>query len=290
MKKKLNFALVGCSGFIAKKHVMAIKELNHNLKIVLDKSDSAGYLDSYFPDCIFFKNQKLFYKNLRKYKIDFVVLCLPNYLHFKFIELSIKNKCNVICEKPTVIKLLDLKKIDILEKKYNKKCYSIFQLRYDKELITFQKKLRKSKKKFVGKLTYITSRGDWYSKSWKGKEKLSGGIIYNIGIHFFDLLSWFFGNAINGKRILISKKTQSGFIEFKNAKIEWMLSTDRKELPNNNSFAYRKFNIGSKEINLSKSFLDLHVESYKNILNSNGIMIKDIYKTYKNIEIIKKSA
>jgi UDP-N-acetyl-2-amino-2-deoxyglucuronate dehydrogenase len=104
------------------------------------------------------------------------------------------------------------------------------------------------------------------------------------------LLSWFFGNAINGKRILISKKTQSGFIEFKNAKIEWMLSTDRKELPNNNSFAYRKFNIGNKEINLSKSFLDLHVESYKNILNSNGIMIKDIYKTYKNIEIIKKSA
>ena len=170
MKKKLNFALVGCSGFIAKKHVMAIKELNHNLKIVLDKSDSAGYLDNYFPDCIFFKNQNSFYKSLKKFEIDFVVLCVPNYLHFKFIELSLKNKCNVICEKPTVIKLFDLKKIKILEKKYNKKCYSILQLRYDKELITLQKKLKKSKKKFVGKLIYITSRGDWYEKSWKGKE------------------------------------------------------------------------------------------------------------------------
>jgi len=287
MKKKLNFALVGCSGFIAKKHVSAIKKLNHNLKIVLDKSDSAGYLDSYFPDCIFFKDQKSFFSNLVKYKIDFVVLCLPNYLHFKFIELSLKKKCNVICEKPTVIKSVDLDKIDRLEKKYKKKCYSILQLRHDKELIKLQKKLKKSKKIFDGKLTYITSRGDWYTKSWKGDEKLSGGIIYNIGIHFFDLLSWFFGDAINGKRIIVSKKTQSGFIQFKNAKIKWMLSTDRNKLPNKKIFAYRNFKIGNQEINLSKSFLDLHVESYKNILNKKGTLIKDIHKTYKNIDIIK---
>ena len=160
-------------------------------------------------------------------------------------------------------------------------------MRHDKELIKLQKKLKKSKKIFDGKLTYITSRGDWYAKSWKGDEKLSGGIIYNIGIHFFDLLSWFFGDAINGKRIIVSKKTQSGFIQFKNAKIKWMLSTDRNKLPNKKIFAYRNFKIGNQEINLSKSFLDLHVESYKNILNKKGTLIKDIHKTYKNIDIIK---
>mgnify|MGYP001211471956 CR=1 FL=1 len=290
MKRKKKFALIGCAGFIAKKHVSIIKKINGELILALDKHDNVGYLDTYFPECIFLKRENIFFKKIKEMKLDYVVICSPNYLHYKHINLSLKSNSNVICEKPTVLNITDLKKIQKLEAKTNKRCYSLFQLRYNTNLINLKnkiKKLGKKNKPLKIEISYNTPRGNWYQSSWKSNKKLSGGLIYNIGVHFFDMISWFFGKSISNIIHINDKDIVKGETTFNKAIVKWKLSTEFKKKINNSSFdRYIKFN--SKTINFTKNFNDLHFKAYKNIIIGKGIKTMDILTTFRNLEKLKK--
>ena len=290
MKKKLKFAIIGCAGFVAKKHVSTIKKIKGDLLLAMDKHDNVGFLDKFFPKCNFYKNEKVFFGQVKKLKIDFVVICTPNYLHFRHIKNSLKSNSNVICEKPTVLKYSNLKKIRSYENETHKICYTIFQLRYNGILINLKKKIDKQKKtdkKLKVQIRYFTPRGNWYLSSWKSNKKLSGGLIYNIGVHFFDMMTWFFGEI---KKNIIYKNNKdliSGKSIFNSAEVNWVLSTQIKSKLNKdlNSERFIKFNF--KKINFTKNFNDLHLTTYRNIIKGRGIKISDITNTFKNLELMK---
>ena len=207
MKNRLiKFAILGSSGFIARRHVSVIKSLKQELLLAYDTFNNSGYLDSYFPKCYFSKNINEFFSLVKKKKISYVIICTPNYLHFQHIKKSLLNGADAICEKPTVLNARELNKIIEIEKKTNKKCYSLFQLRYNKDLTKIKSNYLKSQgKKNILNLNYITYRGSWYDASWKNNSKLSGGLIMNIGIHFVDILTYLFGNL---DTVSLMKKTK----------------------------------------------------------------------------------
>ena len=289
MKKKIKFALIGCAGFIAKKHVSVVKKINGDLILALDKHDNVGYLDTYFPQCIFLKRENIFFKKVKEMKIDYVIICSPNYLHYKHIVSSLKSNSNVICEKPTVLNIADLKKIQKLEINTNKKCYSLFQLRYNTSLIKLKNKIKKfgeTNKQLSVEINYNTPRGNWYQSSWKSSSRLSGGLIYNIGVHFFDMISWFFGESIYNSIYISDKDIIKGKTTFNKAIVKWKLSTKFKKKINNSSFdRYIKFD--SKKINFTKKFNDLHLKAYKNIIKGKGIKTMHIVTTFENLEKLK---
>ena len=279
MKK---FALVGLSGFVAKKHVRCIDQLNGNLIAALDIHDNVGFVDNYFPNCFFFNNEKKFFSFLKKRKIDYVVICSPSYLHFKHIKLSLVSGCNVIVEKPPILNLQDFKKIEKLEKRYKKNCHCIFQLREDKRIILLKKKMNFSKNKNQVTINYFTKRGKWYETSWKSNKKFSGGLLINIGIHFVDILIWLFGDI---KEIKILKNTKNQIIgKFKmlNANVNWNLSI--KNFKNLNF--HREMKINNYRINFDK-FNDLHLDNYKSIIYKKKFKIQNFYNLLKNIEKLK---
>ena len=196
-----NFALIGAAGYVAKRHVQAIKNIKADLTMICDPNDNVGYIDSYFPDSLYFKEIERFDRQLsrfefKKEKIDYVSICSPNYLHDSHIRLSLRNNCNVICEKPLVLKSEHLNMLSELEKKYDKRIYTILQLRHHPVIMKMKNELTNNTKHKV-KLEYITPRGKWYDYSWKGDFDKSGGILFNIGIHFFDMLIWLFGKPVN---------------------------------------------------------------------------------------------
>ena len=262
MKK---FAIIGISGYIAKKHVKCIKELNGNLIAAMDLHDNVGFLDSFFPNCKFFNNQKKFFKFVKKEKVDFVVVCTPSYKHFEHISMSIKSLCNVIVEKPPLLKDIQFNKIKKLEKIYKKNCFCVFQLRFDKRLVNLKKQIQKTQKVNKVKINYFTYRGDWYFNSWKNQKKLSGGLLINIGIHFFDILFWIFGKS---KKIVIYKKnkeTAMGTIELEKAQVKWVLSVKNLNKKNKNVKASRSMIVNKKKYNFDK-FDDLHKVNYQQII------------------------
>ena len=265
-----NFALIGLAGFVAKKHVKCISQLKGNLVAALDKHDNVGFIDSFFPKCLFFKNEDKFFVYIKKKKIDYVVICSPSYLHFNHIKYSLLSGCNVIVEKPPVVKFEDYKKILELEKKTKKKCFCIFQLRLDKKLKNLKRKILYDTKMNNVEVIYYTFRGDWYFKSWKNIKLFSGGLLVNIAIHFFDILIWIFGNV---KKIKILKQKNSevrGYLELDKAKVKWIVSINKnkkKELKTRKKF-YRIMRVNKKLINFDK-FDDLHYENYKEIIKGN---------------------
>jgi len=265
-----NFALIGLAGFVAKKHVKTIKDLKGNLIAALDIHDNVGYVDSFFPNCIFFKHENLFFSYLKKKKIDFIVVCSPSYLHFKHIRSSLLTGKNVIVEKPPLLSYHEYKKINRLEKLSKKKCYCIFQLRLDDKLKKLKKEINLKNKFYNVEIKYYTYRGDWYFKSWKNDKKLSGGLLVNIAIHFFDILIWMFGNY---KSIKIKKKNHSkaeGIITFEKANVQWVVSVQniKKFDKNISTKFFRVMKINNKIINFDK-FNDLHFENYKEIIKGN---------------------
>ena len=203
MKK---FCIIGIAGFVAKKHLNCIKDINGELIAACDLHDNVGYMDNYFPEALFFKDEKNFFTFVKKNNPDFLIICSPSNLHFKHIKLGLTSNVNIIVEKPPVINENHLKQIYKLEKKYKKKCYCIFQLRLNEKIIKLKKDIEKSNKINEVKIFYTTYRGDWYFKTWKNIKKLSGGLGVNIGIHFFDILIWIFGDL---KEIKIKKNTSS---------------------------------------------------------------------------------
>ena len=226
-----NFALIGASGYIAKRHMQAIKETNNNLILAYDPSDSVGIIDNYFPKCKFFTQFECFYdfaqelNNSKISKLDFVTICSPNYLHYAHITTSLRLNSNVICEKPLVPTINLIEKLKKVEKETTKKVFTILQLRHHDSIIKLKKKVQKSsKEKFNIVLTYITSRGNWYLNSWKNNPEKGYGLVTNIGIHFFDMLHYIFGKLISCELHKSEEYSSSGYLEFERANVTWFLS------------------------------------------------------------------
>ncbi|MEI7597077.1 MAG: Gfo/Idh/MocA family oxidoreductase [Bacteroidota bacterium] len=298
--KPLNFALIGAAGYIAPRHMKAIKDTGNNLSCMLDKFDSVGIIDSYFPNADFFWEAERFDRHLDKLrknpitKVDYVSICSPNYLHDSHIRLALRNHAHAISEKPLVLNPWNVKALEEVEAETGKKIFNILQLRHHPSIIALKEKIANgpADKIYDIDLTYITSRGSWYHFSWKGDESKSGGIATNIGVHFFDMLSWIFGEVIESKVHLMDKDKASGFLQLKKARVRWFLSIDANTLPKEvkekGQRTYRSITVEGEEIEFSEGFTDLHNISYKEILAGRGFGLKEAYECINIVYEIRK--
>jgi len=276
MKK---FVLIGAAGYIAERHLRAIKETGNELVAAMDICDIVGRLDSYFPDAKFFKSLR----DLENFicllpgRIDYLVICTPNYLHLDYILWGLDFGMDIICEKPLVIKPFDLNRIKTYETISGRKTNVILQLRLHPELIKLKQYIQHNPgENFTVKLVYITPRGDWFLKSWKGDAIESGGITLNIGVHMFDLLTWLFGPFVKSLSDEVTDKIAKGKLMLENAFVDWFLSIRKDDLPNPEEIkAFRLLIVNGNEIELNLNFTDLHTKSYKQILAGNGFGVED---------------
>jgi UDP-N-acetyl-2-amino-2-deoxyglucuronate dehydrogenase len=296
-----NFAITGVAGYIAPRHLKAIKETGNNLIAALDPHDSVGILDQYFPDAAFFTEFERFDRHLDKLrrkspsgKIDYLTICSPNNLHDAHIRLALRLEADAICEKPLVLNPWNLDALEILEKETGNKVYTILQLHVHPSIISLKNKIdtevkiNKNKKYYVT-LSYITSRGLWYDYSWKGDPQKSGGIATNIGIHFFDLLLYLFGNVIHSEVTSNEIKRMTGKLELEFAFVDWFLAIDRNDLPDNTKTngrsTYRSIKVDDEEIEFMDGFTDLHTKVYEETLAGRGFGIK---QARQSIELVYK--
>ncbi|MHC4873214.1 MAG: Gfo/Idh/MocA family protein [Planctomycetota bacterium] len=283
-----SFGLTGVAGYIAPRHLKAIKETGNNLIAALDPHDSVGIIDSFFPGASFFTEFERFDRFIEKTRhenngkaIDYLSICSPNYLHDAHIRFAMRVGADAICEKPLVINPWNCDALEELEEKSGQKIYNVLQLRVHPAIRALREKIaqEKSGKKHEVNLTYITSRGAWYLYSWKGREDRSGGLIYNIGIHFFDMLLWIFGGVEDSKILLREDRKVAGTLELEKAKVNWFLSIDKEDLPDmakkDKKTTFRSITVDGEEIEFSDGFTDLHTEVYKEILAGNGFRIND---------------
>lgn len=289
-----NFALIGAGGYIAPRHMKAIKDTGNNLIAALDKNDSVGILDSYFPDADFFTEFERFDRHIEKQKrkgikTDFVSVCSPNYLHDSHIRFGLRIGANVICEKPIVLNPWNIDALAEIEKETGNKIFTILQLRLHPAIIALKEKIASEPKgkKHQIELDYITSRGHWYYASWKGDIEKSGGIATNIGVHFFDMLMWIFGDVTENIVTQHSKDTASGILNLEKATVKWRLSIDVNALPEKVRAAgkrtYRILNIDGESFEFSDGFTELHTKSYEQILAGNGFPLME---TRRSIELV----
>lgn len=293
-----NFTITGASGYIAPRHLKAIKDTGNNLIGALDPNDSVGILDSYFENVPFFTEFERFDRYLEKlrrqnqdHKVDYVSICSPNYLHDAHARFAMRIGADAICEKPVVLNPWNIDALNELEEENNQKIYTVLQLRVHPALIAlkekFSKEISKTKKNIC--LTYITSRGPWYLVSWKGKLDQSGGLTTNIGIHFFDLLMWLFGKVQHSEVHLSSPTRTAGFLELQDANIKWFLSIDKNDLPKeaveNSLRTYRSITIDDEEIEFSGGFTDLHTIVYQETLAGRGFTLED---ARPSVELVHK--
>lgn len=270
----MHFGLIGAAGFVAPRHMKAIKELGHELRVALDPHDSVGVLDSYFPECKFFTQRERFDRHIIKNEeLDYMVICSPNYLHESHCKFGMRLGADVICEKPLALTTENAYQLMMVEKQTNKKVFSILQLRLHPEIQKLKGTL--TNEKHLVHLTYVTSRGPWYHQSWKGKEGQSGGIETNIGIHFFDVLIWLFGRVKNFEVTERNEVRSVGIMELERANVTWFLSIDKNDLPGKSKKFYRRMIVDGDEVEFDSVFSELHTESYLNILNGRGYGIAD---------------
>jgi len=281
-----NFALIGVAGYIAPRHLQAIRDTKNTLVAALDKSDTVGVMDSYFPDAHFFTEFERFDRYLDKLKrqgqaIDYVSICSPNYLHDSHIRFAFRHGANAICEKPLVLNPWNVDALMEIEKETGKKVNTILQLRLHPAIIELRNKVLNDPtgKVYDVDLTYITSRGGWYQISWKGDNSKSGGIATNIGIHFFDMLIWIFGTVKEVHVDALTGSSGSGFIELDRAKVKWRLSIDYNDIPavvrSSGRRTFRSLTIDGEAIEFSDGFTELHTESYRQILLGNSFGLAD---------------
>ncbi len=295
-----NFALIGAAGYIAPRHMSAIKDTDNNLIAALDKCDSVGIIDSYFPDADFFTEYERFDRHIDKLrrsgkKIDYVSICTPNYLHDSHIRFALKQNADAICEKPIVLNPWNVDALSEIQDETGKKINTILQLRLHPAIAGLKKKIQNAQKDKIYDidLTYITSRGNWYYISWKGDKSKSGGIATNIGVHFFDMLTWIFGDVkLNVVHISEDKKA-AGFLQLKNARVRWFLSLDKSDLPKDavkkGLPTYRSITVEGEELEFSGGFTNLHTVSYKKILAGAGFTIADARKSIQTVYTIRNS-
>ena len=287
-----NFALIGAAGFVAPRHIQAIYDTGNELVAALDPHDSVGRLDKYFPNCEFFTEVERFDRHLEKLKrrskgVDYVSVCSPNYLHDAHCRLAMRVVADVICEKPVVINPWNIDQLLEIEKETGRKVNVVLQLRLYPELIKLKKKFENTDRIHKIKIDYVTPRGKWYYESWKGKEEKSGGLITNIGIHLFDLVMWLFGNVKDVSLSNYEHDKVAGFLTLDKALVEWSLSVDRKDLPDESDISHRLITIDDKPLRFDNVFTSLHTEVYKDVLNGGGFGLEDALPSIKCVNRIR---
>jgi len=299
MRKK-NFALIGASGYIAPRHMKAIKDTGNNLVAALDPYDGIGIMDSNFPQAEFFTELERFEDFIDNFnktnKIDYFSITTPNYLHKSDIRLALRNGADAICEKPLVLNPEDIDHLKEIEKETGKRVYNILQLRLHDSIVALKEKVAKELKENPNKiynidLAYLTSRGKWYFESWKGKEEKSGGLASNIGVHFYDMLTWIFGDVEENIVHIKTKDVNAGSFKLKNANVRWFLSVNYDYIPNEikeqGQRTYRSITVDGEEIEFSGGFTELHTRSYEEILNGNGFGLDEAYGSIKTVSEIR---
>ena len=295
MKK---FALIGAAGYIAPRHMKAIKDTNNDLVAAVDKFDSVGIIDSHFPNAAFFTEFERFDRYVEKLKrkgdkIDYVSICSPNYLHDAHIRFGLRHQANVICEKPIVLNPWNIDALEEIEKETGKNVYNILQLRLHPSVIELKKKIDEGPqdKIYDIDLTYQTSRGNWYYTSWKGNMEKSGGIATNIGVHFYDMLCWIFGDVQKSVVHLHTHDRAAGYFELEKARVRWFLSinydTISQELRAKGARTYRSLMIEDQEFEFSGGFTELHTRSYEHVLEGNGFRIGEARKAIQVVHNIR---
>jgi len=296
-----NFALIGAAGFIAPRHLKAIKETGNNLLAALDKHDCVGIMDSYFPEADFFVEYERFDRHIDKLKrqgvkVDYVSICTPNYLHDSHIRFALRQGANAICEKPIVLNPWNIDALAEIEKETGKRISTILQLRLHPTIIELKKQIDSAPKDkvFDIDLTYITSRGRWYFISWKGDTQKSGGVATNIGVHFFDMLSWIFGSVKSSVVHVSHPDKAAGYMELEKARVRWFLSVDYNDIPDNikqkGQRTYRSICIADNELEFSEGFTDLHTASYREILAGNSFGLNDARASIETVYTIRNMA
>jgi len=281
-----NFGLIGVAGYIAVRHLKAIKDTGNNLLASLDKFDSVGLLDSYFPHSDFFVEFERFDRHFDKLKrtgtkIDYVSICSPNYLHDSHIRFALRHQAEAICEKPIVLNPWNVDALQEIENETGRKIFTILQLRHHPRIIELREKIKNGPKDKIYDidLSYITSRGNWYYISWKGDVQKSGGVATNIGIHFFDMLGWIFGDTTKIIVHISQPNKAAGYLELENARVRWFLSIDYNDLPEtvkkSGKRTFRSITVEGEEIEFSEGFGELHTTSYREILDGKGFGLSD---------------
>lgn len=305
MRKKLNlsksFALIGAAGYIAPKHMKAIKESGNVMAAAMDPCDSVGIIDSFFPEARFFTEIERFDRHLEKLRrqenaVEYMSICSPNYLHDAHIRLALRTGAHAICEKPLVINPWNLDALEQLQEEYQTNVYTILQLRLLPSIVKLRKALQGGveRQREQIQLRYVTRRGRWYHESWKGIEAKSGGLALNIGIHFFDLLIWLYGAP---QEVVVTKRTPeciTGRLVLEWADVDWFLSIDAKDLPEKTlkegGYAYRSLTRNGEEIELSGGVTELHTSSYERILSGSGFSIRDVRASVEMVHKIRHVA
>jgi len=280
------FVLIGAAGYVAPRHMRAIRDTGNTMVSALDPNDSVGIIDSYFPESAFFTEFERFDRYVSKLKrngipIDYVSICSPNYLHDAHIRFGLRNGADVICEKPLVLNPWNVEGLREIEKDTGKRVYTILQLRLHPALQELKRQVDAAPpgKVFDVNLTYITSRGNWYFASWKGDIEKSGGIATNIGIHFFDMLHWIFGDVVENHVYVRTHDRASGYLRLEKARVNWFLSinsdTITEALQKNGARTFRSITVEGREIEFSEGFTDPHTLSYQSVLDGQGFGLEE---------------
>ncbi|VVN06625.1 UDP-N-acetyl-2-amino-2-deoxy-D-glucuronate oxidase [Pseudomonas fluorescens] len=294
------FALIGAAGYIAPRHMRAIKDTGNELVSAYDINDSVGIIDSLSPGSEFFTEFERFYDHAWGLKrrpasaLDYVAVCSPNYLHHAHIAAGLRLGCDVICEKPLVPTAAILDDLALVEKETGKRVYNILQLRHHQAILTLKNKVAVENRetKYDVELTYITSRGKWYMESWKGDPRKSFGVATNIGVHFYDMLHFIFGKLQRNVVHFVSEYKAAGYLEYEKARVRWFLSIDANDLPDvvkGKKPTYRSITVDGDEIEFSEGFTDLHTVSYQEILAGRGYGLEDARHCVETVETIRSS-
>jgi UDP-N-acetyl-2-amino-2-deoxyglucuronate dehydrogenase len=295
-----SFALIGAAGYVAPRHMRAIQAVGGDLRVAYDPNDSVGILDSYFPDAHFFTEFERFDRHVDKLrrrgeKVDYVSICSPNHLHDAHCRFAMRSGADAICEKPLVLNPWNIDGLGEIERDTGRKISTILQLRLHPAIQALREKYATSNKRHKVDLTYVASRGRWYYASWKGEDNKSGGVATNIGVHFFDMLSFVFGSPTRNEAHLREPERAAGFLECARADVSWFLSVDRRDLPaemQGKKTTYRSITVDGEEVEFSEGFTDLHTRSYEEIMAGRGFAIDEvrpsieIVSTFRNAPLI----
>jgi UDP-N-acetyl-2-amino-2-deoxyglucuronate dehydrogenase len=294
--KRKRFALIGAAGYVAPRHMRAIADVKGDLITAYDVTDSVGVIDGHFPDAKFFVEFERFDRHVDKIsrrgeRLDYVSVCSPNYLHDAHSRFALRVGADAICEKPLVLNPRNIDGLADMEERTGQRIFSILQLRLHPSIIAIKEKIKaEPNKTYDVDLSYIASRGQWYHTSWKGQEDKSGGIATNIGVHFFDMLSFIFGKNTKNITHLRENSRAAGFLEFEKARVRWFLSIDRNDLPEQikgKQSTYRSITVDGEEIEFSGGFTDLHTQSYEQILAGNGFGLDEARTSIEMVSTIR---
>lgn len=278
------FALIGAAGYIAPRHMGAIKAVGGDLLVAFDPNDSVGIIDSHFPQAEFFTEFEHFDRHVDKLRrrgeqIDYMAICSPNYLHDAHCRFALRSGADAICEKPLVLNPWDIDGLARIEADTDRKISTILQLRLHPAIKALKEKFAATNTRHAVDLTYITSRGRWYHASWKGDDHKAGGVATNIGIHFFDMLSFVFGPVRSSVAHLREGSRAAGFLSYEKADVRWFLSVDSNDLPDvvkGVKTTYRSLTVGGEDVEFSDGFTELHKDSYREILAGRGFSLNDV--------------